>query len=108
METKIICDNCKKELVHIFAGDEFEGQFLCTDCLKKSDYHIYHSLKIIKTIEQYFDSDYHFQFTEGRSTISDIQLYCGICKESWRITESEIETKVKSHFQLHKNKMLEA
>ena len=103
--SKIICDQCQKEIDNIFEGDEYKGQFLCLDCLKKSEYHIFHNIKVIQTMEITNHLDYDFELTEVLIRITDVEINCGICENSWRIPKEEIDEKVKEHFEFHKKQM---
>lgn len=105
MSSKIICDGCHKEIKNIFAGDEYNGKFLCSECLSKSEYHIFHSIKVIQTVEITNHLDYNFELNEKLKRITDVELNCGICENSWRINKDQVEEKVKEHFEFHKKQL---
>lgn len=102
MSSKITCDKCGKELEHIFAGDEYLGEFCCMDCLRKSEYWFFHELRVYKTAEFTFKVGTDLELTEMYKKDQETTLFCGVCKEMFYRVEN-LEQFILEHLKSHKD-----
>jgi len=99
--TDIFCDECKEELPNIFSGDEYDGQFLCSKCLKKTPLHIYKSIVIYEHQEITHCLNSDLELIERSHKTLDYDLSCSICENSFSVKRDKLEEKLREHYNFH-------